>query len=327
MQQVLQSKDLLRTIVAYQNGLHPDVLPLARFLSQIRLRQGHNDAEFRAFHRLIAPWLRVHGTAGLELFPTTLNGHLFYYSLALGNEMVLAFLHSKSALNLDDSDWELIITYGHVQVLEFLLGHGYEGCSADTMSQAIEAGQLDMVECLHKNGVETSKEAFNEACVNGHAQIAQFLHQNSLSEWDPNTFMFVLVNGHLDIVQFLYENGYESFDSNTAFGFDVSGLDIVAKCGHLDVVEYLFDQKPRQSIENAMVEAAKAGHLDIIKFLDGKQVTWKPVNVVTQAIKYNRLQVVKYLLQSHQAQMDKETLANIARKHRRQSILTFLQAA
>ncbi|OQR83360.1 hypothetical protein ACHHYP_14793 [Achlya hypogyna] len=322
MNKVLRTPDLFRAVVSYQNGLHPDIVVPVKALRRVHLKRGYS--QLQMLQTCLEPWLRRHGVSKLTLFPFSLHRHLFYYALLHGNVNILAFLDSMNRPKLDSSDWDLVVTASHANVLHFFLERNYLRDWDLVMQSAIQAGSLAMIECLCDHGVVPSKDAFNEACVNGHAEVAQFLREKGFDEWDPSTLMFALVHGHLDVVRFLFEHGYDGFDAIAIFGFEVTPLDIAAKCGHLEIVQYIHRQHGQNCSGRAFIEAAKSGHLAIVQFLDGR-ILGSVAEAAAQAVANGHFDVVVYLCETHSDSINLDRLKDVASNRRHSHVLAYLQ--
>ncbi|EQC25340.1 hypothetical protein SDRG_16803 [Saprolegnia diclina VS20] len=322
MLRVLRTKDLVHTIAIFQDGLHPDVLPPTRLLRRVRLRRGSYERQFAAVHDCLEPWLARHGTSSLGLFPASLHRHLFYYAVVYGNLDVLVFLDAAAPVRLSAADWALVVDVGLLDVLGFFLDRHYDGGDEHLMAHAIETGALAAVQCIFAHGILPAKDALNEACTNGHADVVRFLHGHGLGAWDPNTLMFVLVHGHLEVLRFLLDAGLGDFDASAAFGFHVSHLEMAAKCGHLDVVQYLA-ARDRRHVPQAFLEAARSGHAAIVQFLNDGESVDVPA-AAKEAVVHGHSDVVAFLVQAHGAALDLHALATLAASRKRRAVHALL---
>lgn len=106
---------------------------------------------------------------------------------------------------------------------------------------------------------------FSIACHNGHIQIANFLVEEGLYEYDDSTFKIACQFGHLEIVKLFLEKG-------VGRGVRTHGFLRAAQFGHVEIVDLLIKQGVNLKIagptgDDAFMISCANGHYKVVKRL------------------------------------------------------------
>ena len=176
----------------------------------------------------------------------------------------------------------------------------------DTLTYEITYGHIEMVNYLANHGIDLSFQngrALSIAAKNGHLHIIKYLQSNvglDIHINNDETLIQASSGGHLNVVQYLVEHGC---NVNTLGGGGYQGtncmpLVVAARGGHLDIVCYLLDNGANESNigkDQALVYAILWKHFDIVKLLVEQGVPIIPFHL-NNAVGAN-LNIVKYLAQ------------------------------
>jgi hypothetical protein len=137
---------------------------------------------------------------------------------------VVEFLHTHRTEGCSTKALDLASTNGHVDVVRFLVENRSEGNIQSAFSKAGENGRLDVLKYLETHLAKVPHSTnynsiFRLAAWNGHLQVVEYLHENFGPFSDPSQNYLTApaineaaVEGHLPVIQFLFKH-YESFFS------------------------------------------------------------------------------------------------------------------
>ncbi|KAF0699738.1 Aste57867_9707 [Aphanomyces stellatus] len=247
-------------IFSYQDGVFHDLLPLCPFLD--RPFEAHVDI----FHPCFASWYASRGHAGvarlLQCRPACLP-YLMRYAVWSGHMELAATLHQRDRPLLMSLEkiLDLAASRDHLNMLAWLHGHDYAGCTYRAMNAAAARGNLSIVRFLHDHRTEgCSRSAMNGAMINGHLGVVAFLHNHRTEGCTPYGMDITAKNGHLDVIQFLHAHRTE--------GCTADALTWAAAYGHLEVVRFLHEMRTEGYAPWAIEAAAAGGHTAIVQFLE-----------------------------------------------------------
>ncbi len=139
---------------------------------------------------------------------------------------------------------------------------------ANSLTEAAEAGYLDIVEYLIKKGADVhavNDRALRFAAREGHLAVVQYLVSQgaNIHAYDDAAVNFAATHGRLATVKYLVEQG-----ADVHAGDDIA-VRMAAEKGHLDVVKYLVSEGADIHAQNddALRYAAYKGHQDVVKYL------------------------------------------------------------
>ncbi|KDO29723.1 hypothetical protein SPRG_04838 [Saprolegnia parasitica CBS 223.65] len=222
---VLRTPELVRKVASYQVGWPFELVPLAVFLDHALPTEVYgpmagvapeDDRRRRAFapiHALFPAWFERYGVDGLGRLlqhRASYRDHLVFYAVLYGNVPLLEFLSTHVRLDVRSPHWCYAAYFDHLDVLEFLMAHGYEGYSTRVFSVAVAAGHLGIVRYLHELGSLADSDAMRLACEHNHLDIAEYLHYHLDLSWDrPCVVVYDNESdGRCAIRDFLIEHGY-----------------------------------------------------------------------------------------------------------------------
>ncbi|RHY60474.1 hypothetical protein DYB30_003024 [Aphanomyces astaci] len=304
---VLQSRELVTAVLAYQHGIYPDMRPFvglkSPFQNQMSLRvvtvEGRHptDVAFAAIHDVMAAWYASVGHSRVwKLFASLphMRDILILDAVYSGDVSVLELLHASDAKLLQSMAHPLLdlaALNGQLDVLAFLhLVVGHTGCTSLAMDVAAQYGHLEVVRFLHDHRTEgCSVWAMNGAAENGHLEVVTFLHTHraeSSLEW---ALEYAAADGRLAVAMYLSE----------ALGTDdecsTRAMDGAARNGHLAMVQYLHHKRHDGCTTGAMDWAAGYGHLEVVQWLHANRREGCTTSAMDMASAKGHLEVVQWL--------------------------------
>jgi len=174
-------------------------------------------------------------------------------------EIVRYFVESGLDIEKGDSDGAtpLFATAGegHLEVVRYLVEQGanknIQHGEENSLSTAATNGHLEVVRYLVEHGVDTIKDdrAFEFACYNGHADIAEYLLDVRCIDIDladhfgRTALHYAARDGHLDVAQVLFRYGatldIQDNDGDTP-------ADIATAAGHDDIADAIRAEEIRR---------------------------------------------------------------------------------
>jgi len=103
----------------------------------------------------------------------------------------------------------------------------------DTINEAAEQGNLEMVKYCVANECPIDEWACAHAASGGHLECLKYLHEEVKAPWDYWTAEWAARNGHLHILEYLVERKYDKYNE--------SACSWAAEKGHLDCLKYLHE--------------------------------------------------------------------------------------
>jgi len=129
----------------------------------------------------------------------------------------------------------------------------------ETICEAAEQGNLEMVKYCVANECPIDEVACARAAFNGHLECLKYLHEEVEAPWDSATANCAAVNGHLHIFEYLVER---EFDQNNEVACERA-----AKYGHLDCLKYLHETAKAPWDYWAVREAHVNNHTECLQYL------------------------------------------------------------
>jgi ankyrin repeat protein len=190
-------------------------------------------------------------------------------------------------------------SYGHLQAVELLLGHGADVHADEDkpLTEAVAEGHTAVVQLLLHHGADVHASKYEPqvevASGNGHIEVVEVLIQHcaNLRAVDNLDYALLLAskNGYADVVQLLIQHGA---DVNAAKYYDGEGaLGVASERGRTDVVRLLLQHGADVHEENdfALRKACKFGHAAVVQLLiqhgadvhvfDDKAFHWQLANM------------------------------------------------
>ena len=220
------------------------------------------------------------------------EGDLVNCAAFQGSVEILRWLMEEKGWELNGLTGMWAGTGGSVEVLEYLVGMGYEftseacagaargghlnalkflrgldpPCPWDwrTSEDAAKGGHLDVLKWARSQDPPCpwSETTCSEAARNVHLEVLKWVRsQDPPCPWDGRTCALAAKGGHLEVLKFL--RGQDPpcpWDEKTCF--------VAAGGGHLDVLKWSRDQDPPCPwYEGTCAAAAGGGHLEVLKWL------------------------------------------------------------
>lgn len=146
---------------------------------------------------------------------------------------------------------------GHLDVLQlFFQDSGDDG---DLLDMAAGCGVLDLAKWLHENGASCSTDAMDEAALNGHQHVVEWLHHNRDEGCTFNAMDGAAFQNHLDVLMWLHHHRSE--------GCSTVAMDAAAESGFLRIVIWLHANRFEGCTPEAMDFAALNGFLHVVQWL------------------------------------------------------------
>ncbi|KAJ3095242.1 hypothetical protein HDU97_007128 [Phlyctochytrium planicorne] len=147
---------------------------------------------------------------------------------------VIKFLHAHRKEGCTTAAMDQVARLGYLSVIKFLRTKLKQRCTAAAMRQAGKRGNLPVILYLlkHFSNVYTATETISGAVEGGQLHILQYCHRNKLGDFYPYLMTLAAKNGHLRIIKFLV--------NNTSAGFNAD-VYLKAAMGNMDVFDYLME--------------------------------------------------------------------------------------
>ncbi|CEP01704.1 unnamed protein product (mitochondrion) [Plasmodiophora brassicae] len=269
---------------------HLDVVQeLVRRGANVNVKQGVTPLVIAAIdgHLDIVQYLVVEARAQVDfadvagytpLMAASQGGHL---------DIVEFLLASGAQVDLGDGPLPLLRAafFGHLDVVRLFVEHGHASInalgpnrSASSLALAAHRGHLNVVEWLAGHGaeVDTASRAVPvvEAAANGHLDIVRFLVERAGADVNfasdgrkAAALAAAAAPGHLDVVQWLIGHGADVNPDHSAVPMIEA-----AENGHVDIVRILLDNGARLDWSNAdgycsLIAASNAGHTHVVELL------------------------------------------------------------
>ncbi|CEG43432.1 FOG: Ankyrin repeat [Plasmopara halstedii] len=209
---------------------------------------------------------------------------------------VLTFLKERGLATTGFTDpklVDLVAGGGNLVVLRFLFERENEDrqvprCTSDAMDKAAMNGHLQIVQYLHEQSIGgCTVAAMDGAAKNGYLDVVKFLHAQRSEGCTVSAMDGAARSGHLEIVTFLHTNRRE--------GCTTAAMDGAATRGYLEIVQYLHEHRSEGCTTNAMNGAAQSGHLDVITYLHNFRTEGCTTDAMDGAALVGNLSVVKFL--------------------------------
>lgn len=220
--------------------------------------------------------------------PAVANWHLLcalQHAARSGNLVIVQWLHENvgpATSPFTDRAVQSAMEGGHLDVLKYLVVHGYEYMGSyykSHVAYAVEAGSLKMAQWLHENGFAApSINDLQAAFQKGHSNIAKWLLHTIAIPADEQERALAAAAEHcdLEVVQLIHALYPPKRYSNALIS--------AADSGNLDVVEWLFHTAESSSSRDnstglaknrgcgydyqwVMSKAAAKGHLVVVQWL------------------------------------------------------------
>ncbi|RLO05582.1 hypothetical protein DYB28_015344, partial [Aphanomyces astaci] len=301
---VLQSRELVTAVLAYQHGIYPDMRPFvglkSPFQNQMSLRvvtvEGRHptDVAFAVIHDVMAAWYASVGHSRVwKLFASLphMRDILILDAVYSGDVSVLELLHASDAKLLQSMAHPLLdlaALNGQLDVLAFL---HFVSSLEWALEYAAADGRLAVAMYLSEalgTDDECSTRAMDGAARNGHLAMVQYLHHKRHDGCTTGAMDWAAGYGHLEVVQWLHANRRE--------GCTTSAMDIASAKGHLEVVQWLHEQRSEGCTTSAMDDAAANGHLEIVQWLDKHRREGATEWALTWAAERGHLEMVTFLV-------------------------------
>ncbi|TMW58636.1 hypothetical protein Poli38472_010195 [Pythium oligandrum] len=104
-----------------------------------------------------------------------------------------------------------------------------------------------------------SIHAMDEAAVNGHLQVVEYLHEASSEGCTTRAMGEAAGNGNLHVVKWLHEHRTE--------GCTTQAMRNAAENGHFEILQFVHECRTEGCTIEAIESAARSGHLEIVQFL------------------------------------------------------------
>ncbi|CAK4750123.1 unnamed protein product [Aphanomyces euteiches] len=270
--------DVMETIAAFQNGIHLELLPLAK-VEKARLAKYakalglFSDTMIQAAHKELDPWYEMYGTT-----------HLRKVQHPLLLTPVLA--HAIHTRQLD--------------VLRFLHESHPSVFTPEAMDFAARIGALDVVEWLHCNRCEgCSTNAMDAACQHGHLAVVAYLHTRRQEGCTWHGPVWAATRGDLPLLGFLLTNRPQDFTR--------AALIDAVKSGHVAAVELMLAGLPSLcdsvALEDALNECVLRGDLAMLALFEAR-VEWTEeyvVHYLDRAVVADQREVISHLFTAYEA--------------------------
>ena len=158
---------------------------------------------------------------------------------------------------------------GELAMVELLHVHHPDFLASSVLPLAAARGDLSMIQWMKTHRYDESIASIPASLVvaaeHGHFEVVRYLMESydtsTTAVYCPSSALQeATVNGHLDIAEYLSSRGVRS-------KFLGAG-DVAARNGHLYAVQYLHAMDlPNVFTSAALPDAAGAGHLEIVRFL------------------------------------------------------------
>ena len=196
----------------------------------------------------------------------------------------LQFLQAR-AHQLEEFQRKQISLYaasaGQLEVLQWLHLQGVAP-SCETCKKAAAGGHLVVLQWAQEQGCDWDSSTCAAAARGGHLEVLQYAHQNGC-EWGPWTGKAAAERGHLAVLQYTRQNGC-AWDSGTC--------EAAAGGGHLEVLQFA-RQSGCEWGAHVCSAAAAHGNLSILKWLREHGCPWNSCTSLEAAM-YNRLEMLKW---------------------------------
>ena len=231
-------------------------------------------------HDNVVKYLKTIHDIYLKAFIDSKNGIL---------ESIIELHHDHLNLDTRDNDFRTLLhyssSYGHLNVVEYLVEHGCDINSKDIQDQtplhySSSKGHLNVVEYLVEHGCEMNSEdkqnrtALHYSSSNGRVSVCKYLVEhgcdiNSKDQQSQTALHYSSSKGHLSVCKYLVEHGC---DINSKDQQSQTALHYSLINGHFNVVEYLFkhgcDIKSKDKENGTTLHHSSSnGHDRICKFL------------------------------------------------------------
>ncbi|KAF0687575.1 Aste57867_20694 [Aphanomyces stellatus] len=278
---VLLMPDVIRVVSSFQDGLYPDMHPLANVeiptLHTRQCRANYDDwltkdglaaAPMDDLHKLFRAWLDKHGTSRLPLLFTCLprmvgasvRDAIWFNDLALLRTLdSLVDLTTLTDKLVDIAAWK-----NHFEILQYLDDEiAHAGVTSDAMEWACDHGNLDMLQYLHRRGRDPcTQEGLYVAFEKAHLDVATYLLEHGLAEKHDTcqeSLAHVAGIGNVDAVKRMVALGAT---------LDRDSMDAAAGNGHLEMVRYLHANNSAAGCSYEAIQmSATHGHAAVLDFL------------------------------------------------------------
>ncbi|KDO34516.1 hypothetical protein SPRG_00579 [Saprolegnia parasitica CBS 223.65] len=193
---VLRQDELLRIVLAYQDGVFEELLP--HFGAWKRFKNANQRAAWLLLHYAGLHWLQ---------------------------RLLACWPIADSVVLMD-----MAASHGQLELVRYLSVHGASGCTAYAMDAAARNGHDDVVQFLHATRSEGClRYTLDHAAMNGHLSIVRFLHDHRHDGCSTNAVDYAARNGHINVVAFLLQGRHEGC-THLALTFAAQNghLDVVA---------------------------------------------------------------------------------------------------
>ncbi|EQC27495.1 hypothetical protein SDRG_14698 [Saprolegnia diclina VS20] len=257
---VVTSSDLLRTICAYQVGVYDicrepwvakqwartKAADLGASSSFHRDSWGISAFEYDLFHFQVhfGPWYACHGVDGakrLVACKPALLSWVLDHSVRHGDANLLAALPANTYTT--PTMINVAAYYGHLRVLQLLMGNQAPGFSSAAVHAAAYRGHMHVVQWLVARGV---RYAETYTCLLG-------------GTFTVDAMGFAAEAGHLDVVMYLF--GVQTL-RNVSLAINKAAVQ-----GHVHVFDFLYRATRHVCSTNALEFAQRRGHTELLAYL------------------------------------------------------------
>ncbi|RLN95848.1 hypothetical protein BBJ28_00020424 [Nothophytophthora sp. Chile5] len=193
---------------------------------------------------------------------------------------------------------------GHLELAQFLYSHGYGGCSAQTMYDAAEDGNLPVVEWIQP-------QFSADSSIGLFANVARWFTGSAVPSSAGSAMNVAAINGHLEVLQFLHSvddpvkpRGHKRVRGNGSSKSKRDGrkpwstqtaMDGAAANGHLEVVQWLHVHRSEGCTTVAMNKAAAGGHLPVVQWLHANRSEGCTTLAMDDAAANGHIEVAQWL--------------------------------
>ncbi|GMF17106.1 unnamed protein product [Phytophthora fragariaefolia] len=206
------------------------------------------------------------------------------------------------------------IYQGHLDIVEYLNEEGISDLPSKMMKIAAGNAHLDIVKWLYEeydnddlfppydpltdNRDMSKQTAMDEAAINGHLHVLEYLHAIAVSNKESgenggptcskSPFNIAAAVGHFEVVKWLYQNYPEKCFSHRT-------TTVATMSGKLEIMQWLHDQTDVEWTTTVMDQAAEGGHLHIVKWLHVNRSEGCTEYAMNHAANMGHLNVVRWL--------------------------------